>query len=92
MRHDNSRLINAMKRAGHLCACHGRADIVCNDDHCDLAGPGGPAGSPEAGQCRYCYLRLGGDPSVMPGEVLPADLYLTVVRLGGGAFQWFFAA
>ena len=38
------------------CLCSGRADIRCDDRHCDLAGPGA-AGDPN--NCRICWLRLG---------------------------------
>jgi hypothetical protein len=37
------------------CLCDGRADIRCDEQHCDLAGPGSP-GNPH--QCRVCWLRL----------------------------------
>ncbi len=41
------------------CLCTGRADIRCDENHCDIAGPGAP-GDPN--NCRICWLRLG-----MPG-------------------------
>ena len=50
------------------CICDSRPEVRCGLDHCDLAGPGAP-GDPS--QCRICYIRLGGDPSVKSGEAPP---------------------
>lgn len=38
------------------CLCDGRTDIVCTEDHCDIAGPGEPG---NANSCRVCWHRLG---------------------------------
>jgi hypothetical protein len=41
---------------GHPCLCDHRADIRCDETHCDIAGPGAPQ---DANQCRVCWNRLG---------------------------------
>lgn len=45
------------------CLCTRRADIVCNDFHCDLAGPGSPY---NANECRVCWNRLGKNTGFLP--------------------------
>lgn len=50
---------------GANCPCDGREDAECQEHSCKLAtGPGAPGNS---NQCRHCWLRLGGDSSVVAG-------------------------
>jgi len=47
------------------CLCDGRTDIRCDDEHCDIAGPGAP-GDPN--NCRVCWNRLGRNPVKSPPQ------------------------
>jgi len=48
------------------CLCRDRTDIRCDDEHCDIAGPGEP-GNPNS--CRICWNRLGRNPVPPPSPI-----------------------
>lgn len=58
------------------CLCDDRTDIRCEDNHCDLAGPGQPG---DANECRVCWLRLQLDSKPIIRRSLPC-LYLGEVK------------
>lgn len=53
---------------GVPCLCDGRIGMRCDEQYCDLAGPGAPD---NPNQCRVCWLRLNQPPPAEPQRAMP---------------------